>query len=396
MQSRSVKPFPSDSPGEPCRNPSDGDLPDAKKATAVTILVVEDEQEILAPLAHSLKREGYRVLEAEDGLTACKLIGSEEPDLILLDIMLPDLDGWEVCRMLRQHPVKRIATTPVIMLTALNAQQDKIRGLALGADAYLAKPYSIREILLYVANLIERRQQMVELENRLEQFSRQEYERVNFNHLLFHELRNRLLILNGYTELLSSGVNPDNCVEAISQSSSYLNNLAENILLIRQVKDGRYTLQRESLLLTDILEELRQLYAAQAEAAETSLIISIEPGHRPVRLNRPALKIILSTLLDNAIKYGPAGQTVTLNCRQTPEILEIMIIDEGPGIPTEEVEKVFEPFYRAENTSRQVPGSGLGLHGVQVLSRAMGGDVMFETGHLDGCCVRMHLPLPTK
>ena len=95
------------------------------KGEAGTVLVVEDEPEILEPLAHSLTQAGYTVLSAEDGLTACRLIGNQQPDLILLDIMLPDLYGWEICRLLRQHPDPRVASTPVIMLTALNAPEDK-------------------------------------------------------------------------------------------------------------------------------------------------------------------------------------------------------------------------------------------------------------------------------
>lgn len=376
------------------RNREIDDMIETDQSVPASVLVVEDEREILEPLVHSLKREGYQVLEAEDGLAACRLIGTSEPDLVLLDIMLPDLDGWQVCRMLRQHPVQRIATTPVIMLTALSAQQDKIRGLALGADAYLAKPYSIREILLYAANLIQRRQQSVQLEKRLEEIARQELERVNFNHLLFHELRNRLFVLSGYTELLSSAGETDGCVDAINRSSEYLTNLAEDILLIRQVKDGHFTLPREDLVITDILEEMCQLYAAQGREQNITFKLLAGPAHNgAIRLNRPALKIILSTLLDNALKYGPPGQTVAIDCMQTSEQLEILVADEGPGIPEEETEKVFTPFYRAGNVSKQVPGSGLGLHGVRVLSRAMGGDVTIDKCNGNGCCFRVHLPL---
>jgi signal transduction histidine kinase len=384
-------------PEEPFRAGEREAAPEADQSESATILVVEDEPEILEPLVHSLKREGYRVIEAEDGLAACRLIGTKEPDLILLDIMLPDLDGWEVCRMLRQHPDQHIATTPVIMLTALNAQQDKIRGLALGADAYLAKPYSLREIQLYAANLIERRHRTVQLEKRLRQISRKEFERINFHHLLLHELRNRLFVLNGYTELLSSDQDTDKCVEAISRSSEYLTNLAEDILLIRQVEDGHFILSHEALLLAEILEEMHRLYAPQAGERDSSLDIRLEPDDcQPIRLNRPALKIILSTLVDNALKYGPAGQIVTISCRQSADLLEIVIADDGPGIPEEETGKLFTPFYRAGNAGKQVPGSGLGLYGVRVLSRAMGGDVMLESVDGRPSCFRVQLPLHTN
>lgn len=358
-----------------------------------TILIVEDEPEILEPLAHSLQREGYRVLAAEDGLAACRLIGTDEPDLVLLDIMLPDLDGWEVCRMLRQHPMQRVATTPVIMLTALDTQRDKLRGLELGADAYLPKPYSIREVLLYAGNLIQRRQQTLQLEQRLEQAVQRELERANFNYLLFHELRNQLLVLNGYTELLGRGEEAEQCLGAINRSSAYLNNLAEEILLIRQVEDGRLILPREELVLTDILQDMLDLYAGQARQRGATIQNLVASGHEPIRLNPPALKIILSTLLDNALKYGPEGQTVTISGGVTPEQLDLLIADRGPGIPLGETERIFEPFYRASTVKNDAPGSGLGLYGVRILSRAMGGDVTLDRSHGDGCRFRVRLQL---
>ncbi len=141
------------------------------------VLVVEDEPEILEPLAHSLQKAGFTVLRAEDGLTACRLIGSERPDLVLLDIMLPDLDGWEVCRLLRQHPDPLVANTPVIMLTALDAAEDKYRGLEIGADLFLPKPYSIREVILHAGNLVRRTQQTLTLEDRVEGIVKEQTER---------------------------------------------------------------------------------------------------------------------------------------------------------------------------------------------------------------------------
>lgn len=376
-------------------NASPGAETSEDTSVPATILVVEDEREILEPLAHSIERAGFRVLVAEDGLAACRMIGTHEPDLIMLDILLPDLNGWEVCRMLRQHPVPQVAKTPVIMLTALSSQRDKLRGLELGADIYLPKPYSIREILLYAANLTQRHQQTRKLEQRLKQISQREMESASFNRLLFHELRNRLLVLNGYAELLSNGEPAEVCVDAINRSSAYLSNLAEDILLIRHIKDSQVSLPREDLHLCDILDHMIQIYAPQADQRATRLKLLVDPESPRVRLNRPALKITLSTLIDNALKYGPEGQTVTIHCQQTRQQLDLLVVDQGPGVAAMDLEKVFDPFYRAESTRQHVSGSGLGLHGVQVLSRALGGDVTIETDNGKHCCFRVQLSLPS-
>ena len=161
-----------------------------------------------------------------------------------------------------------------------------------------------------------------------------------------------------------------------------------------QQEVGHFILSHEALLLAEILEEMHRLYAPQARELDSSFDIRLEPEDcQPIRLNRPALKIILSTLIDNSLKYGPAGQIVTISCRQSADLLEIVVADDGPGIPEEETGKLFTPLYRAENAGKQVPGSGLGLYGVRVLSRAMGGDVELETNHGSPCRFRVHLPL---
>lgn len=119
------------------------------------ILVVEDEAELAEVLEFNLLRSGFEVLIAGDGLEACRIIGRHKPDLILLDLQLPKLDGWEVCRMIRSQPDPQACATPIIMLSALGTTDDRIKGYDLGADLYLPKPYSIMEVLQKTRQLID-------------------------------------------------------------------------------------------------------------------------------------------------------------------------------------------------------------------------------------------------
>ena len=116
------------------------------------ILIVEDEANIVDILAFNLKREGYEIMEAMDGATGLELALERDPDLILLDLMLPKMDGFEVCRRIREAG----HTTPVIMLTAREEETDKVLGLELGADDYITKPFSMRELLARVKANIRR------------------------------------------------------------------------------------------------------------------------------------------------------------------------------------------------------------------------------------------------
>jgi signal transduction histidine kinase len=360
------------------------------------VLIVEDEQEILEPLAHSLRKAGFTVLIAEDGLSACRIIGKEKPDLILLDIMLPDLDGWEVCSMLRQHPDPMVASIPVIMLTALGTQENKYRGLELGADLFLPKPYSIREVILLSGKLVGNRQKTLSLQNRLEKIIGEDRQNHELHHMLFHELSNQLYILNGFTELLHENPASEragDCMDAICRSSNYLQALAEEILLIRQVEDGRLSLVYEHFSIDALIGEIIEVYNTPARCNEVQLRYLIAEKQPTVNLSRLALKIILSALVDNSLKYGPAGQTITLSCEPAADRFILMVADQGPGIHADEQERIFEPYYRVESVAGKARGRGLGLYGAQVLAKAMGGTIMVESQAGVGSCFRIDLPV---
>ncbi|MEW6499913.1 MAG: response regulator transcription factor [Thermodesulfobacteriota bacterium] len=119
------------------------------------VLIVEDDEYIAELLRYWFQRDGFTTCIASDGLAACSMVEGERPDTILLDLMLPGLDGREICRLIRRHRDPRIAATPIIMLSALSAPEDIARGLDLGADLYLAKPYSVREVLAAARALMQ-------------------------------------------------------------------------------------------------------------------------------------------------------------------------------------------------------------------------------------------------
>jgi DNA-binding response OmpR family regulator len=147
------------------------------------ILVVEDELALRETLEYSLQRQGYEVLTAADGLTAIDLAKAEEPDLLLLDLMLPGLDGFEVCRILRQD-----MNVPILMLTAKADEIDKVVGLEVGADDYLTKPFSMRELLARVKALL-RRMRMIEEELSETQSAPPESVQLHFDDLTINQTR---------------------------------------------------------------------------------------------------------------------------------------------------------------------------------------------------------------
>lgn len=120
----------------------------------IHILIVDDEQDILDILSYSLRQNGFEVTQATNGLEACRLVGEHRPDLILLDIMMPELNGWEVCRLIRSVEDQRMASIPIIMISALGDKDDITKGLELGANDYLPKPFDMNNIISKANKLV--------------------------------------------------------------------------------------------------------------------------------------------------------------------------------------------------------------------------------------------------
>ncbi|BCR06806.1 hybrid sensor histidine kinase/response regulator [Desulfuromonas versatilis] len=367
------------------------------------VLIVEDEPELLEPLDYSLRKAGFTTFSAADGLNACRQVGACRPELILLDIMLPDLDGWEVCRMIRSHPDERVASIPIIMLTALTATDNKLKGLELGADAYLPKPYSMKEVILQARNLVARRRQQTRLLDEVARLGSRSGVWHDIQDMVFHELRNHLLVIGGFSDVLSRdipGLGQDRSrshLEAIRRSSRYLVNLAEEFLMMRKVESGSLVLPRQLVELGALVGEVAKLFEPVAEDRRVQLQVGCEPARGTVLLNAAALKVVLANLLGNAIHYSGAGTTVRLGCLlDGAERLCLEVQDQGPGIPHDEQARIFERYYRGRGQQETTRGSGLGLYIARTLAEAMGGRVGLSSEPGLGSCFRVVLPLPSS
>lgn len=365
-------------------------------ALAGKVLIVEDEVELAEVLEYNLRRSGFEVLTAHDGLSACRLVGAERPELILLDLLLPDLDGWEICRLIRGHHDAGLAATPIIMLTALGSLDDRLRGLELGADAYLAKPYSVKEVTLQARNLLDRRRERQRLADGMAALQAGWALAGDFQDMLFHELRNQLLIIGGYSHLLAKGVPVlplDQGLDAIQRSVRHLDSLAEGFLLCRRVEAGDFQLPLSSQDLQALVVETMELYRPLATAKRMEIRLSAE-ALPPLACNATAIRLVVSGLLENAIKYSDDGQAVDLHLH-APAAGEVALAvrDGGPGIPAAELDRIFDRFYRGEATAGKTRGSGLGLYICRTLTRSMGGDVEVRSVRGEGSCFTVRLPV---
>ncbi len=360
------------------------------------VLIVEDEIELAEVLLYNLRREGFETQVAYDGLSACRFLGKGDIDLVLLDIMLPDLDGWEICRMIRSHADPAIAGTPVIMMTALNTPDDRVRGATLGADAYLAKPYVVKEVLLKTGQLIEQRRAVQKTERQLATVRVDSQRQKEYQQMLVHELKNQLAVISGYSQRLedkSPGVDSSTSsqyLQAINRSSRYMNNLTEEFLLISQIEAGGPKLPMTRIAADKIVAEVIELYRPCAMDRGLELKLIGQPL-AALRLNGVALKLILSSLVENAIKYNRSRGKVTVHLNPREKGLDILVLDDGPGIVPEDAEAIFGKYYRTSQERKSQAGSGLGLYTARTLTHAMGGAINVRNRTGGGACFRVRL-----
>jgi len=359
------------------------------------ILVVEDDRDLVHLLEYNLTKKGYTTMAALDGLTACRMIEEEKPDLILLDLMLPGLNGWEISKIVRSHKHEEISETPIIMLTALGNPEDRLKGLELGADDYIPKPFEIKEVLLKVARLVRKKRSEQQLSIKIQEIKTIQKQHEELHDMLCHELRNQLLVISGLSSRMaeSRGLAPDkyrSYARAIKKSSCFLYSLAEEILLISELENGNYPLPSEEIRLEETARQIISVFSHHAK--EKGISIEFEKtGEIPkMRLNLAGFKICLSSLIDNAIKYSPKKSCikVSLLCHGERTV-RLEVRDNGPGIPEEETGQVFNRFYRGESAKNKTKGSGLGLYITKTLVKAMGGSIRVESTNGAGSCFQM-------
>lgn len=360
-----------------------------------TVLIVEDEPEVAEVLEFNLQSAGFETLIAADGLTACRLVGGRAPDLILLDVLLPDLTGWEICRMIRGLDDPVLASIPIVMLTALGTTQDKLRGLETGADDYLPKPFSVREVVLKAGKLIGRRRSAEETARHLREVERERRTDQDLQGLLFHELHNKLVVIRGFSNRLTAADEPEErrlrYAQVVQDSAQYLNHLAEQVLTLAGVENGGVELPVEVVDLDSVLCAVAGLHRESAAEKGIDLRLESSRAGRTAQGNALALRVCLSNLVENAIRYSPAGSTIAVSSTAADNLLCLDVDDEGPGVPEGDRQRVFERFYRGQG-GQQVHGTGLGLYMVRTLARAMGGEATLSGRVGGGTRARLCVP----
>jgi signal transduction histidine kinase len=369
------------------------------------ILIVDDEPRNRTLLEVMLAPEGFQLLTAGTGEEALEVVARQPPDLILLDVMMPGMDGFQVTAKLKGDPATK--HVPVIMVTALDDRSARMMGLSVGAEDFLSKPVDRAELLARVRNLLRLKAADAELAAALveAQAARLMADHANAAKTMFlrsmsHELRTPLNAISGFAELLEMGlrgaVNEAQASDLarIRRASAYLLRLINDILSVARLEGAR-PLNLIPIAVHPVLAEVEGLCGNQAKAK--GLTLSVTPCERNASVTADAERFqqILLNLITNAIKFTEKGGSVTVGCHCDGDLVRISVKDTGAGVPASDLDRVFEPFVQIDRqlTPASQQGVGLGLSISRDLARAMHGDLTLESTVGVGSVFTLTLPM---
>ncbi len=376
---------------------------------SIRILVVDDN----ADLRDYLKRlliHSYWVETAIDGIDALNFVRRSPPDLILSDVMMPNLDGFGLLQALRSQPETQ--DIPIILLSARAGEEARVEGLEAGADDYLVKPFSARELMARVEStlkLARLRQETTDRERLLRsqaEAAQQEAERTNrlkdeFLAVLSHELRTPLNPILGWTRLLRTGkCNPtqtQQALETIERNAKLQTQLIGDLLDVSRILQGKLNLAQEPVDLRETISAAIETVQLAADAK--SLQIHIEFNSvKPVIGDAGRLQQIVWNLLSNAVKFTPANGSIVVSLSEIDDFAYLQVRDTGKGIQASFLPYVFDYFRQEDSSStRTFGGLGLGLAIVRYLTELHGGTVtVYSAGEGQGATFTVKLPVVNR
>jgi|SRR5579864_5471378 len=340
----------------------------------VIILVADDDPTTRFMLCQTALDEGYQVIEAANGVEALHLIEQRHPSLVLLDALMPELDGFGVCLELQKMPEAR--RPPVLMITGLDDRESVDRAFAVGAVDYITKPIHWPVLRQRIHRLLRTMQ--------LEHF------RADMTHMVVHDMKNPLSVIKGFAEITLQDLEGHPAEVWVTERLNYIKNSSEELLQlvmmlldVARMEEGQMPLKRTGRRVIDALHEVQQATNWAARARTITLILDCPDESLTGLLDWPLVHRVLTNLVTNAVKHSPESGAVVLAGYTLDEsfpCLYFTVQDKGEGIAPEDQEHIFEKFTQA---SHRVFGStmdtGLGLTFCKLATEAHGGTIRVES-----------------
>lgn len=347
-----------------------------------TLMIVDDESKNIQLLGTLLTQDGYNIIPAVNGIKALEKLKKVKPDLILLDVMMPELDGFETCRQIKNNPDTK--DIPVIFLTAKIDKDDVIKGLTAGACDYVTKPFNHKELLIRVKNQID-------LVNAKKQLSNQVIATNELLHVLCHDLTNPIGSIASILELIET---KEDLNDLSPMLTSAADDCLEIITLVRAmsaVEVGKVALAITKLDLYDILKSSINTLRKTIEKKELKINCSV-PENTLILAEKTSLKnSIINNLLTNAIKFSKRGGTITISTEPQGDNIALTIEDEGVGIPTNLLNKIFHPGKSTSRTGTEgETGTGFGMPLVKRFMEKYEGSINIDSTEGEGTKITLY------
>ncbi|GMT46017.1 MAG: histidine kinase [bacterium] len=362
------------------------------------ILVVDDSTSARELINQYLSGSDIKAAFVENGSLALQKAKSNPFDLILLDVYLPDIDGIEVCRILKSD--KRTKNIPVIFVTVESDKKSLVEGFQAGAVDYLTKPFEKEELLARIKTHLDLKKYMEELIKARKKAEESEKLKMTFLSNMSHEIRTPMNSIIGFAELLQDeNLSPGDRKEFASiviNSGEQLLSIIDEILEVSKEEAGELKLFEQKFSLKEFLRELHAIFTNHLRNKPVKVLLNI-PDDAPdmIVADKVRLKQILDNLLSNAAKFTPEG-VIEMGYRLLPKpvpMLEFYVKDTGIGIPKDKQDTIFERFTQVEeNLTQNFSGTGLGLSIVKRLVTFMGGQVSLESAPEKGSAFTFTVP----
>jgi len=364
------------------------------------ILCVDDEAKNLKLLHALLMPQGYEVISAENGEAALECLSSRLPDLVLLDVMMPKLDGYEVCKKIKSK--KETQFLPVVMVTALRDEEERIKGIEAGCDDFISKPFDKQELLARVKSLLRIKSMHDELQNSYAKLNELQMLKDNLVGLIVHDINNLLMItsINFHRAFIKREDFPEDIKISLTIAEMHLDELAalvSDFVDIGRIEEGKISLNIEDTDINALISDTLEKMSLVVQYNGIDLKKTGSDQKLRFMLDRGLISRIMNNLILNAVKFTPKDGTIEVSADISKNGLRFSVKDTGAGISPEYKEKIFEKFSQAEGEQANFKkGKGLGLTFCKLVVEAHGGRIWVESELGKGSAFYVTLPANLK
>lgn len=362
-----------------------------------TILVVDDVVANVLLLKTLLKNEKYNVLTASDGRACLNVCKEQHPDLVLLDVMMPVLDGWSTATIMKKDP--ELKDIPIIFLTAFNTPADLVKGFQVGGNDFLGKPFSKEELLMRISHQLSLVAAKRIIVKQNEELRHTINNRDKMYSVIAHDLRSPMASIRMVLGLVVQSITPEsigpelyNLLDQANKEAEETHDLLDNLLKWTKSQTGRLTVAYQNFEICDVIIGVVDIFRMVAETKKITLNYTQGEKRHKVRADKDMLNTVVRNFMSNAIKFSNEGSSIDILVSEQEQFVKVSVRDHGVGISPDRVKTIFHSGSTTYGTNNE-EGSGLGLQLCQDFAIKNGGNVEVESVEGEGSTFSVLIPM---